>query len=63
MDAATPEEIAQGSAILSKIDTGKFFSLMETDRAAAMAYLNSCLSASEIQTALDLYSKYGDLLN
>lgn len=63
MDAATPEEIAQGSAILSKIDTGKFFSLMETDRSAAMSYLNSCLSASEIQTALELYSKYGDLLN
>ena len=63
MDAATPEEIAQGSAILSKIDTEKFFSLMETDRSAAMSYLNSCLSASEIQTALELYSKYGDLLN
>ena len=61
-NAATPEEFARGSAILSKIDAGKFFSLMESDRSAAKEYLYSCLSSSEIQTALSLYAKYSNLL-
>lgn len=63
MNTASASEIAQGSAILSKIDAGKFFSLMETDKAAAKKYLYSCLSQSEINTAMELYAKYGSLLN
>lgn len=63
MNKASDSEIAQGSAILAKIDAGKFFSLMETDKAAAKQYLYSCLSPSEINTAMELYSKYGNLLN
>lgn len=63
MNAATKEEISQGSAILAKIDMSKVNALRKSgDLTALKEYIQSRLSPVEISTALHLYNKYKHLL-
>lgn len=63
MAAATKEDIAVGTAILSKVDMGKINSLRSTGKTKELKkYLKSVLTSSEIKTALRLYKKYSHLL-
>lgn len=63
LNEATKDEVAQGTAILSKISMAKVNELRKSgDTAALKAYIKSVLSPSEISAALKLYNKYKHLL-
>lgn len=53
-------EKAQARSIMGKVDIGYAQSLLATNKSELKKYIYSCLSASDISTAMSLYSKYGD---
>ena len=63
MEEATKDEIAQGMAIISKVDMGKVNELRKNgDNSEVKAYIRSVLTPGEISTAVSLYNKYKHLL-
>lgn len=60
---ASADEIADGMAILAKVDMGKVNSLRSSGKTKELKkYITSVLSGAEIRRALQLYSKYAHLL-
>ena len=63
METADKKEISSGLAIISKVDISKINELRSQGKTNELkAYIKSCLSPSEISTALSLYNKYKNLL-
>lgn len=63
MDEASKDEIAQGMAIISKVDMGKVNELRKNgNNSEVKAYIKSVLTPGEISTAVTLYNKYKHLL-
>lgn len=63
METADKKEISSGLSIISKVDISKINELRSQGKTNELkAYIKSCLSPSEISTALSLYNKYKNLL-
>ena len=63
LSAMTPAEAAFTMSVYNKVDIDHALSLLKTDKAAAKAYVKSCLTSSEISRSFEIYSKYSYLLN